>query len=231
MDITYNLFFYHIDLYLYKKRQIFIRRISGSWYMNAFNVYEYKENLRKQAKMIKQIKDAGTEKKRQHTKKITIQLDEINQKVLAKEGWLNERQVHGTCYEFEEMWNKTGSDSNCNWCSWSILQMINSGTGGFGNKKTSRDHPNYSTVDIGQNSEKYLGDLKWLAIAQTPVRNRRLTLVRKTLKRVIMSIIVIIIIITKAFWQHRFLRLTLSRSVSINNFTWLLLCMAFIVQK
>ena len=45
-------------------------------------------NLRKQAKMIKQRKNAGTcwEKKgKAAQEKMTIQLDEINQKVLAKE--------------------------------------------------------------------------------------------------------------------------------------------------
>ena len=41
----------------------------------------------KQAKMIKQRKNAGTKRKNQHKKYITIQL-EINQKVLAKEGRL-----------------------------------------------------------------------------------------------------------------------------------------------
>ena len=49
------------------------------------------KNLRKQAKMIRQKKDAGTcrDKKEKATQgKITIQLEEINQKVLAKEGRL-----------------------------------------------------------------------------------------------------------------------------------------------
>ena len=49
------------------------------------------KNLRKQAKMLKQRKDAGTrrDKKEKVTQgKIIIQLGEINQKVLAKEGKL-----------------------------------------------------------------------------------------------------------------------------------------------
>ena len=44
--------------------------------------------LRKQAKMIKQRKNAGTcwdKKEKNNTRKITIQLEEINQKELAKE--------------------------------------------------------------------------------------------------------------------------------------------------
>ena len=52
---------------------------------------QIKKNRRKQAKMIKQRKDAGicrNKKKRRQEKKIAIQLEEINQKVLAKEGRL-----------------------------------------------------------------------------------------------------------------------------------------------
>ena len=57
-------------------------------------------------------------------------------------------------------------------------------TGGLGSKRTSRDHYNYSIVEISQNTEKSLGDLRRLAVIQTPVRNHWLTLVRKTRKGV-----------------------------------------------
>ena len=49
------------------------------------------KNLRKQAKMIKQRKDAGirkNKKEKARQEKITIRIEEINQKVLAKEGRL-----------------------------------------------------------------------------------------------------------------------------------------------
>ena len=38
------------------------------------------------------------------------------------------------------------------------------------NKRTSEDHPNYTIVKIGQNTEKSPGDLRRLAVAQTPVK-------------------------------------------------------------
>ena len=41
-----------------------------------------------------------------------------------------------------------------NWYSWHSYQGINKVTGGLGNKGTSRDHPNYSITEIGQNTEK-----------------------------------------------------------------------------
>ena len=56
------------------------------------------------------------------------------------------------------------------------------GTEGFENRRTSRDFPDYSIVEVGQNSEKSPGDLRRLAVTRTPVKNYQLTLVRKTLK-------------------------------------------------
>ena len=48
------------------------------------------------------------------------------------------------------------------------LGMISKGlvkkTEGVWNRKKSRDHPNYSIVKVGQNTEKSPGDLKKLAI-------------------------------------------------------------------
>ena len=61
-------------------------------------------------------------------------------------------------------------------------QKIGKGIGGLGNKRTSRDHSDYSITKICQNTEKSPGDLRRLAVSQTPVRNHLLTLVRKTLK-------------------------------------------------
>ena len=51
---------------------------------------------------------------------------------------------------------------------------VSEGTGRLGKKKTSRDHPDYCIIKIGQTSP---GDLKRLAVTQTPVRNHQLTLV------------------------------------------------------
>ena len=50
-------------------------------------------------------------------------------------------------------------------------QRINEGTGGHGNKRTSEDHPNYYIIENGQNTEKSPGDLKGLAVTQTPEKD------------------------------------------------------------
>ena len=43
------------------------------------------------------------------------------------------------------------------------------------------DHPNYYIIENGQNTEKSLGDLRGLAVTQTPVKNHQLTLMWTTL--------------------------------------------------
>ena len=49
-------------------------------------------------------------------------------------------------------------------------------------KRTSRDHPTYNTVENGQYTEKSHGDLRRLAVTQTPMENHQLKLMWKTLK-------------------------------------------------
>ena len=55
-------------------------------------------------------------------------------------------------------------DTNCNCCTRYNDGSIGTGTGGLGNKMTSENHPNYSTADICQNTEKSLRDLRRLAV-------------------------------------------------------------------
>ena len=47
--------------------------------------------------------------------------------------------------------------------------MIIKGTGGLVSWETSGDHPNYSIIEIGQNTEKSPGDLRF-AVVQTGVK-------------------------------------------------------------
>ena len=47
---------------------------------------------------------------------------------------------------------------------------------GFGSWRTGGDHPNESIMEDGQNTEKSPGDLRRLAITQTPVKDHQLTL-------------------------------------------------------
>ena len=56
------------------------------------------------------------------------------------------------------------------------------GTGRVGNQRTSGDHPDYSIITIGQNTEKSPGNRRRLTVAKTPVKTRQLTFVWKTHK-------------------------------------------------
>ena len=67
--------------------------------------------------------------------------------------------------ELEKTMEHEGDDEmNCNWCAQFSHQRIGTGTGRFGNKRTSGDHPNYSMIEISQNTKKCPGDLKGIAV-------------------------------------------------------------------
>ena len=53
------------------------------------------------------------------------------------------------------------------WCAWKYPQRLGKRAGRIGNRKTDRDYPNYSTVEVGQKSP---GDLRKLAFTQTQVK-------------------------------------------------------------
>ena len=55
-------------------------------------------------------------------------------------------------------------DTNSNWHTWNSPQILESRTRLVGNPRSNGDHPNYSSLDIGQNT----GDLKRLAVTQFP---------------------------------------------------------------
>ena len=77
---------------------------------------------------------------------------------------------------------ESDGDTNCNRCARYSHHRIGKETGGLGNKRTSGDHPNYSFIKIGKNTEKCPGDLWRFTITQILVKNHHLTLERKTLK-------------------------------------------------
>ena len=74
-------------------------------------------------------------------------------------------------------------DTNCNWCTQNDPQRLVKGTGRVGNRKSSRDHPNYDIVYIGQNTAKSPGDVRRLYVTQNPGKDHQLTLVWKARKK------------------------------------------------
>ena len=63
--------------------------------------------------------------------------------------------------------------TNRDWYFWHSHQRIMKGTGGFGNKTTSGDHPNYYIIENGQNTEKNPGNLRRFAVTQTLVKDHQ----------------------------------------------------------
>ncbi len=61
--------------------------------------------------------------------------------------------------------------TNRDWCSWYSHQRIIKGPGRFGCWRPSGDHPNSSIIEKGQNTEKSPGDMRRLAVTQTPVKD------------------------------------------------------------
>ena len=62
------------------------------------------------------------------------------------------------------MEHERDGNTNCIWRTLNNPRGIDNGTGRLGNKKTSRDHSDYSIIKIDQNTEKNSGDLNRLAV-------------------------------------------------------------------
>ena len=95
--------------------------------------------------------------------------------------------------------HESDGDTNCNRLSCYSHERIGKMTRGIGNKKASVDHPDYSVVEIGQNTEKSTADLMRLVVTQTPVKYHLLILMWKTSRS---NIIIIIIIIIWTFFDR-----------------------------
>ena len=67
--------------------------------------------------------------------------------------------------------------TNCNKCSWNSHQGISTKTEGIGNSGTSGDCSNYNILKIGQNTEEGPGELRLLAVTQSPLENHQLMLI------------------------------------------------------
>ena len=61
------------------------------------------------------------------------------------------------------------------------FSTVTKGTGGLGSWQASGDHPNDNIIENGQNTEKSPGDLRRLAVIQTPAKDHLLKLMWKTL--------------------------------------------------
>ena len=73
------------------------------------------------------------------------------------------------------MEHEVHGDASCDWCTWNNVYRVGKGTGRLENER-SGNHLDYIIIKIAENTDKSPGDLRRLAVAQTPVRNHYLTL-------------------------------------------------------
>ena len=62
-----------------------------------------------------------------------------------------------------------------------VTKGLLKGPRGLGSWRTGTDYPNDNIAEDGQNTETSPGDLRRLAVTQTPVKNHQLILMWKTL--------------------------------------------------
>ena len=67
------------------------------------------------------------------------------------------------------MEHEGGNDTSCKWRTWNDPQRIGKGTGKLRNQRASREHPDYCIIKISHDTEKSPGNLRRLAVTQTPV--------------------------------------------------------------
>ena len=66
--------------------------------------------------------------------------------------------------------------TKCDWYFWYSNKRIIKGGGELGSWQPSGDHPNDSIIENDQNTENIPGNLRRLAVTQTPLKDHQLTL-------------------------------------------------------
>ena len=98
---------------------------------------------------------------------------------------LKESEKIGKCLDLDGELKKKNNwkwdhDTNCNRCARYSHQRISIWIGGLWNLRTRGDYPNYSSLEIGQNTEKSPRDLRSFTVNVTPPKKQHLlTLVWK----------------------------------------------------
>ena len=89
-----------------------------------------------------------------------------------------DRQIIGPCKRNKITGEQEGDgDTNRSWCTWNGGKSLRRMTGGIGNRRKDRYHPDFSIIEIGQNTERSPGDPRRLAVTQIPVKDHQITLV------------------------------------------------------
>ena len=75
-------------------------------------------------------------------------------------------QIPGPCQRAEKVVrHDDDNDKNCSWSSWNNPKEPGKGTVLTGDQRKNWDHPDHSTVEIGQDTQKSSGGQRRLAVA------------------------------------------------------------------
>ena len=77
------------------------------------------------------------------------------------------------CFERANYKKAVEYEEDGKWRAWNNPQKFGKGTGKVGNWRTNRGHPNYSIVEIGQNTEKCPRDQRRIVVTRSQVKNHQ----------------------------------------------------------
>ena len=135
-----------------------------------------------------------------------------DRKVKIKTNKKTKNKKRGKYLEFSrELDHEGDGDNNWNWCTWNDLLGFRMEAGRVGNRRTSRDHPGYSSAKIGKTTEKISGDLNRLAVTESPIKDYRQTLGWKTCKEEYNNHLFILDVHSPKRWQEKLVRVMLHK--------------------
>ena len=122
-------------------------------------------------------------KKKREFGKLSILLSRLTTELKLK-GCEKKDKYFDLARELKTTEHKGVNCTNCDWCFWHCNESIIKGPGIFGGWRRSVDYP------IGQNTKKSPGDLRRLAVTQTPVKKPSANVDMKNSKIIIIIIII-----------------------------------------
>ena len=124
-------------------------------------------------------------------RRLDVEINEIKKEKLTHSGyyiWTN-HWVKNKESKKRNMFLDLARELRKLWGMWVTVMQIVIGAHGTvskglekNDKRTNRDHPDYRIVETGQKSKKSPGELRRLAVTQTPVKDHKLTPAWKTCK-------------------------------------------------
>ena len=148
--------------------KISLRCWGTNWSLNAGQKTRWNNNKQKKKKK---------KKKEKKKEKVNLQYRELyhpswpHREIKESEKWDYYLNVFR---ELRKLEHEGGGNTSYNKLTWNSPQRQEKGTGRVVNKRRNRDYPEYSIIEISQNTKKGPEDLGRIAVTQTPLKNHLL---------------------------------------------------------